>query len=82
VDPIGLLISLARLFQFILLARVLIGWIQVDPYHPIVQILYRITEPLLEPIRQVMPQGTGVDFSPLIAMILVQVVVTIVAGTL
>lgn len=71
----------AQIYQFVLLARVLISWVQVDPYHPVVQLLYQITEPVLGPIRRVLPQTMGLDFSPIIAMILVQVVTELIAAT-
>lgn len=70
----------ARLLQLVLLARVLVSWIPVDPYHPIIQTLYQITEPVLEPIRQLLPPGGGIDFSPLIAMLLVQVLAIVLTS--
>ncbi|MBN2472768.1 MAG: YggT family protein [Anaerolineae bacterium] len=72
---------LGQIYQFVLLARVLISWVQVDPYHPAVQFLYQLTEPVLGPIRRVLPQTMGLDFSPIIAMILVQVLTEIIAAT-
>ncbi len=77
----SLVVMLAQIYQFILLARVLISWVRVDPYHPAVQILFQLTEPVLEPIRRVLPQTMGLDFSPIIAMILVQVVAELIAAT-
>lgn len=78
---VSLVVLLARLYQVILLARVLISWVRVDPYHPLVQLLYQVTEPVLQPIRQVIPPGAGLDFSPLIAMLLVQLLATVVIST-
>jgi YggT family protein len=56
------------IFYWLMLARVLISWVNPDPYNPIVQFLYRITEPVLEPIRRRMPM-MAVDFSPIIAFV-------------
>jgi len=67
--------------MFVLLARVLLSWVQIDPYHPAVQVLYQITEPVLQPIRQMLPAGGGLDFSPLVAMLLVQLLTSVVATT-
>ncbi len=67
--------------MFVLLARVLLSWIQIDPYHPAVQFLYQITEPVLRPIRQMLPEGGPLDFSPLVAMLLVQLLTSVVATT-
>lgn len=77
----NVVIMIGQIYQLVLLARVLISWVRVDPYHPAVQVLYQITEPVLEPIRRFMPQGMGLDFSPVIAMILVQLVTEVIAAT-
>ncbi|MBN1285331.1 MAG: YggT family protein [Anaerolineae bacterium] len=60
------------IWQLLLLARILLSWIQVDPYHPAVQFLYAATEPVLRPIREALPQTGMFDFSPLIAIILAE----------
>ncbi len=74
-------VLIGQLYQIVLLARVLLSWVRVDPYNPLVQVLYQITEPVLAPIRRVMPQGMGLDFSPVIAMILVQLLVEVIVAT-
>ncbi len=76
------ILMLGRLYQFILLARVLMSWVQINPYHPVVQVLLQLTEPVLQPIRQVLPQTMGLDFSPVIAMILVQLVTQVIVAAL
>ncbi len=64
------------IYQVIVLIRVLFSWIRVDEYHPVAQWIYRLTEPLLDPIRRMLPTGrTGIDFSPallLLALFLVR----------
>ena len=77
----SVVVMIGQLYQFVLLARVLLSWVQVDPYNPLVQVLYQVTEPVLEPIRRVLPQTMGLDFSPIIAMILVQLVTEVIAAT-
>lgn len=70
-----IILSLLRLYSFILLARVLMTWIpNLDPSNPIVQFLYQATEPVLKPIRNALPQTGGMDFSPLIVFVLISVV--------
>lgn len=76
-----LLMMLSRVYGYILLARVLVSFIQVDPYHPAVQFLYSITEPVLKPIRERLPSGQGLDFSPMIAWVLLQLVTTVLVST-
>jgi YggT family protein len=78
----SLILMLGRLYLFVLLARVLISWVQVDPYHPAVQLLYQVTEPVLQPIRQLLPPAGGMDFSPIVAMLLIQIVTEVLASTL
>ena len=56
-------------YMWIVIARAVISWVSPDPYNPIVQFLYRATEPVLEPIRRRLPSGGfGIDFSPLIVI--------------
>jgi YggT family protein len=60
------------LWQLLLLGRILLSWVQVDPYHPAVQFLYAVTEPVLRPIRDLLPPAGMFDFSPLVAIVLAQ----------
>jgi YggT family protein len=70
------------LYSFILLARVLVSWFPVDQYNPIVKVLYQLTEPLLAPIRRVLPQTGAIDFSPIVAFVVIVIVQRIVIGLL
>lgn len=72
---IGALLSMVLyLYSFVILARVLMSWIQVDPYSPLARTIFNLTEPVLAPIRNLLPQSAGLDFSPIIAMILLQII--------
>lgn len=53
------------LYMFLVIARAVISWVSPDPYNPIVQFLYKTTEPALRPIRRYLPM-TGIDISPII----------------
>jgi YggT family protein len=69
VIDIGLLI-----YMWIIIIRALISWVSPDPYNPIVRFLYRVTEPVLRPVRRILPiGGMGIDFSPLIVILLIYV---------
>lgn len=69
-----LLYFVLQIFQLVLLARVLLSWFpNIDRSNQIVQLLYQITEPVLAPVRQMLPQTAGVDFSPLIVFLLISV---------
>ncbi|MFZ3116411.1 MAG: YggT family protein [Syntrophales bacterium] len=55
------------LYMWIIVARALISWVNPDPYNPIVQFLYRATEPAMAVVRRWLPlRGLGIDLSPLI----------------
>ncbi len=70
----NLLSTLLQLYSLILLARVLLSWFpNVDRGNPLVRFLFEATEPILRPIRQALPKTTGIDFSPLIVLVGIQV---------
>lgn len=72
---IQLVNSLFVVYRYLLLARVLMSWIpNLDPTHPVVKFLYGITEPVLQPIRNILPEGTMIDFSPIIVFLLLPIV--------
>jgi YggT family protein len=61
-----------ELYMWIMIIRSLLSWVNPDPYNPIVQLLNSITEPVLYRVRQLMPMsGTGIDFSPMIVILLI-----------
>ncbi|MCP4199317.1 MAG: YggT family protein [Proteobacteria bacterium] len=64
---------LFRILSIAILIRVLISWVKIDPYHPLVQLLYQITEPILAPIRRFLPATGGLDLSPIIAIVLIEI---------
>ncbi len=61
-----------EIYMWVIIIRALISWVSPDPYNPIVQVLTRLTEPVLKPIRKLVPPyKVGIDFSPLIAVIII-----------
>uniref|UniRef100_A0A7C4AK07 YggT family protein n=1 Tax=Thermodesulfovibrio aggregans TaxID=86166 RepID=A0A7C4AK07_9BACT len=55
-------------YSFIVIIAAILSWVNPDPYHPIVRFLYGITEPVLRPIRKLLPFRLPVDISPLILL--------------
>ncbi|HAL61021.1 MAG TPA: hypothetical protein DCP08_01260, partial [Chloroflexi bacterium] len=55
----------------------ILSWVRFDPYHPISLFIHRVTEPVLAPIRRFLPPTGMIDFSPLVALVLLQVVQTV-----
>jgi YggT family protein len=64
---------IARVLWVIVIASVLLSYV-LPPYHPVREALDRITEPLLAPIRRVMPQTGMIDFSPMILVLLIELI--------
>ena len=55
-------------------ARVIISWINHDPYNDIIRIIYQVTEPMLRPIRDIIPATSiGIDISPFILLFLLNI---------
>ena len=66
---------LLDIYSWIIIAAALISWVSPDPYNPFVQFLRRATEPVLRPIRRLLsPYQAGLDFSPLVAILIIQFV--------
>jgi len=57
-------------YYWIIIVRAIVSWVNADPWNPIVQFLYRATDPVLRPIQRMLPtRGWGIDFSPLVAIL-------------
>lgn len=67
------IIVLARVLNVAIFIRIILSWMPISRGNPIVTFIYDITEPILGPIRRVMPSLGGFDLSPMIALILIQV---------
>ena len=65
---------LFTLFELAILARVLLSWFRLDPYHPVVNFIYQITEPILRPLRNIIPPLGMIDISPIVALILMDII--------
>lgn len=59
-------------YMWMIIIRALLSWVNPDPYNPIVRFLYRVTEPVLRPIRSRLPTWQmGLDLSPLIVILVI-----------
>lgn len=75
----NLIVALAKIIDlaltvyiWIIIARALISWVNPDPYNPIVTFLYRATEPVLAPVRRLIPiKGLGIDIAPIIVIMII-----------
>ena len=57
-----------------ILGRVILSWINLSPDNPIVVLIYGITEPILAPIRRVLPSTGMLDLSPMVALIIMIII--------
>ncbi len=61
-----------EVYMWVIIIRALVSWVNPDPYNPIVQFLGRVTEPVLRPLRRLVPpHKVGLDLSPLIAILVI-----------
>ena len=75
-DMLGFLGWLLNLYSWVIIAAALITWVSPDPRNPIATFLRQVTEPVLAPVRRLLPpwKTGGLDFSPLIVIIAIQFV--------
>jgi YggT family protein len=62
-----------NLLSLAILARALLSWFAVSPYHPAVRILDSVTDPILAPLRRFVPLIGMIDITPIVALFLIQI---------
>src|SRR5438270_14005572 len=62
---------LADILYVLILARMVVSWLNLSPWNPIVRWLRRIVDPILRPFRRILPSFGGIDFSPLLAILVI-----------
>ncbi len=80
----NILIILLNILQWAILIRVLLSWlpmagIRLDPYNPVIKILYDITDPILVPLRRFTTFGM-MDLSPIVAFLIIGFFISILGG--
>jgi YggT family protein len=75
-ELIGFFGWLLGLYSWVIIAAALITWVSPDPRNPVVRFLRQVTEPVLAPVRRLLPpwKTGGLDFSPLIVILAIQFV--------
>lgn len=76
-----LLYILERIIVLLVLAKVILSYF-MDPYHPVRRTVDQLVNPLLDPIRRLLPTMGGIDFSPIILIILIQIVFSLLRNIL
>lgn len=67
-----------HLFSIAIFARVILSWIGQQTYHPLAALAGELSEPIMRPFRRVIPPLGGIDFSPMVALILLQATVILI----
>ena len=76
-EVVRLIMFVLDIYTWVIIAAAVISWVTPNPYNPVVRLLRRLTEPVLAPIRQLLPpwKTFGLDFSPMIVILVIQWVV-------
>ncbi len=69
-DLVGLVALLVEGLAFAIFIRAILSWFPIDPSGPIVQGIASVTDPVIEPLRRVIPRIGMIDITPMVAMIL------------
>jgi len=64
---------LFNILSVAILARVVLSWFNVNPFHPVISVLDQVTEPILSPLRRVIPPIGMIDITPIVALFLLQI---------
>lgn len=83
-EALGLLIKHACwLYLICIFVSIIVSWINPAAYqHPLVQVAIQITGPLIKPCRKILPTTAGIDFSPILALIIIYAIMFLVAAPL
>jgi len=68
---LGLMVNL---YFFALLAMIILGWVAPTSRHPALLLLFQLTEPVMAPFRKMLPNMGGLDFSPILVFILINII--------
>ena len=73
-EVVRVIMVVLDIYTWVIIAAAVISWVTPNPYNPVVRLLRRLTEPVMAPIRQLLPpwKTFGLDFSPMIIILLIQ----------
>jgi len=75
-----LTLTFLNILMWAVIARSLLSWFPIDQSSPLFQMLHRVTEPIVEPIRRIMPNTGMIDLSPMVAIMVIIVMQFMVAS--
>jgi len=71
---IDLINILFEILIWLLMIRIILTWLPHNRFHPIIDFIYKITEPILEPFRNMINPIGGIDLSPIIVFFLIRLI--------
>ena len=74
-----LLLAVLQVYSWLILARVILSWVNPTPRNELLLMVFKATEPVLGPIRRLIPLR-GIDLSPIVAWLLIQLVTRLIIG--
>lgn len=78
----NLLKTVIYVHMFIIIVQIIISWVNPGAYNPITVLMYQLSEPILKPARRLIPPAGGFDFSPMIAIIVLQLMIILLVSPL
>jgi len=72
---LNLIRILCEVLTIIIILRAILSWFALSPTNMLSVILYRVTEPILAPLRRIIPRAGMIEFTPLVAIILLQLII-------
>jgi YggT family protein len=74
--------TLIYILNFAIIIRALMSWFNPSPENPIVRFVIEITEPVLAPLRRIVPRIGMIDITPIVAILLMNVILSVLESTL
>jgi len=81
-SAVGVLGLVLNFFFWAILIQVILSWVAPQSQNPAVALIYQITDPIMAPVRKLLPPMGGMDFSPIITFMLIQLAKILVVGSL
>jgi YggT family protein len=79
-STLQLLSALIDLYSLVVLGAVITSWLQLSPDHPVVRVTSTLTEPVLAPLRRLLPPMAGLDLSPMLLLFLLRLLSGLALG--